>query len=85
MMMLLPLIRTIQYPDHPDKGMAGIMMETAYALVSVRPWLVPDRMGEVFVILRWCIYELDQQTEERKWTAKKQCEVNFDNLVTCLH
>ena len=86
MRMLLPLLRTIQHPDHLDECMAGIMMETvAYALVSARPWVEPDRVGEVFSIPRWCIHETDQRTEERKWTAKKQREVNFDNLTTCLH
>ena len=85
MRMLLPLLHTIQHPDHLDEGMAGIMIEAAvYALVSARPWLEPDRVGEVFTIPRWCIHETDQQMDERKWTAKKQREVNFDNLVTCL-
>ena len=46
MRLLLPILQTIQHPDHPDEGMAGIMMEAAaYALVSARPWLVPDRVG----------------------------------------
>ena len=65
--------------------MAGIMMEAAaYALMSARPWLVPDRVGEIFTIPRWCIHETDQRMEERKWTAKKQRELNYDNLTTCL-
>ena len=86
MRLLLPILRTIQYLDHPDEGMTGIMMEAAaYALVSTRPWLVPYRVGEVFTIPCWCIHEVDQRTEERKWTAKKQREVNYDNLATCLH
>ena len=85
MRMLLPLLRTIQYPDHPEEGMAGIMTETAvYALVSAWPWVEPDRVGEVFTVPRWAIHETDQRTEERKWTAKKQGELNFDNLITCL-
>jgi hypothetical protein len=29
MRMLLPLLRTIQHPDHPEEGMAGIMIEAA--------------------------------------------------------
>ena len=61
------------------------MMEAAaYALVSARPWLVMDRVGEVFTIPHWFIHETDQQTEERKWTAKKQRKINFDNLMSCL-
>ena len=85
MRLLLPILQTIQHPDHPDKGMAGIMMEAAtYALVSARPWLVPDCVGEVFTTPRWCIHETDQRIEERKWTVKKQREVNYDNLTTCL-
>ena len=65
--------------------MAGMMMEAAaYALVSTRPWLVPDRMGEVFMIPRWCITEIDQRAEERKWIAKKERETNYNNLATCL-
>ena len=65
--------------------MAGIMMETAaYAIVSARPWVVPDRVGEVFTIPSWCMRETDMRTEEGKWTAKKDREINFDNLITCL-
>ena len=60
------------------------MEATAYAFVSVRLWLVPDRSGEVFTIPRWCITEIDQRTEEYKWTAKKEQETNYDNLDTCL-
>ena len=53
MRLLLPILQTIQHPDHPDEGMVGIMMEAAtYALVSTRPWLVPDRVREVFTIPR---------------------------------
>lgn len=85
MRQLLPLLRTIQHPDHPEEGMAGIMMETAaYAIVSARPWVVPDRVGEVFTIPSWCMRETDMRTEEGKWTAKKDREINFDNLITCL-
>ena len=83
--MLLPLLCTIQHPDHPQEGMAGMMMETVeYALVSAQPWVEPDREGRVFTIPRWCIHHTDQMTEKEKWTAKKQREENFDNLVTCL-
>ena len=57
---------------------------TAYALVSIIPWLVTDHFGEVITIPRWCITETDQQTEERKWTAKKEQETNYDSLDTCL-
>ena len=67
MKILLPLLRTIHNPDHPDEVMVRIMMEVAaYALVSTWPWLVPDHVGEVFRITCWCIQETDQQTEERK-------------------
>ena len=66
MRLLLPILQTIQHPDLPDEGMAGIMMEAAaYTLVSARPWLVPDRVGEVFTISRWCIHETDQRAEEK--------------------
>jgi hypothetical protein len=44
----------------------------------------PVPMGEVFVTPSWCVREGDQRTEERKWTAKKDRELNFDNLITCL-
>ena len=72
MRMLLPLLRTIKHPDHPEESMAGIMMETAaYAIVSAQPWVEPDRVGEVFTIPSWCLRETDQRMEERKWTAKK--------------
>ena len=82
---LLPLLRTIQHPDHPEEGMAGTMMETAaYVIVSARPWVVPDRVGEVFTIPSWCMRETDMRTEEGKWTAKKDRKINFDNLITCL-
>ena len=41
-----PVLQTIQHSDHPDEGMAGIMIEAAaYSLVSARPWLVLDRVG----------------------------------------
>ena len=65
--------------------MAGIMMEAAaYALVSARPWLVTDCVGEVFTIPCWCIHGTDQRTEERKWIGKKQRKINYNNLGTCL-
>ena len=60
------------------------MKAATYALMLTRPWLVPDPMGVVFRIPRWCIHKTDQRTEERKWTAKKQHRINFDNLVTFL-
>ena len=51
MRFLLPILQRIHHPDHPDEGMEGIIMEAAaYALVSARPWPVPDRVGEVFTI-----------------------------------
>ena len=85
MRMLLPLLRTIQHPDHPKEVMAGIMMETAaYTIVSARPWVVPDRVGEVFTIPSWCMRETDMRAEEGKWAAKKDRKLNFDNLITCL-
>ena len=65
--MLLPLLHTIHHPDHLEEGMVGIMMETAaYAILSARLWVEPDRMGEVFTIPSWCLRETDQRTEERK-------------------
>ena len=48
---LLLMLHKIKHPDHPVEEMTGMMMEAAaYTLVSVRPWLVPDPMGEVFTI-----------------------------------
>ena len=66
------MLRKIKHPDHPVEGMSGMMMRAAaYTLVYIRPWLVPDLMGEVFHVPRWAVTETDQRTEERKWTAKK--------------
>ena len=48
---LLLMLQKIKHLDHLGEGTAGMMMEAAaYALVSIRPWLVPDRMGEVLTI-----------------------------------
>ena len=58
---LLPMLCKITHPDHPVEGMTEMMMEaTAYDLVSIRPWLVTDRLGGVFCDSRWCITETDQ-------------------------
>ena len=82
---LIPLLRQIKHPDHPVEGLAGMKMEAgAYVLVSLRPWLVPDRMTKVFHVPRWCISGTDQRTEEQKWIVKNKCKTNYDNLATCL-
>ena len=82
---LLPIIHKIKHPDNPVEGMVGMTIEAAtYVLVSIRPWLVPDHMGEVFTIPRCCVTETDQQTEERNFTAKTKCKTNYDNLATFL-
>ena len=73
---LLPIIHKIKHPDNPVEGMVGMTIEAAtYVLVSIRPWLVPDHMGEVFSIPRWMITDTDQRMEERKWTAKKSARL----------
>ena len=66
------MICKIKHPDHLIEGMAEMMKAAAYVLVSARPWLVPDHMGGVFSVPRWAITDTDQQTEEHKWTAKKE-------------
>ena len=45
------MIHTLKQLDHSVEGVTGMMLEAAaYELVSIRPWIVPDRMREVFTI-----------------------------------
>ena len=66
---LIPMLHKIKHLDHPVEGVEG--MRTWTALVSTRPWQVPERVEEVFHVPRWAITDTNQQTEKRKWTAKK--------------
>ena len=42
-----------------------------------------DRVGEVFHVTQWAVSDTNQQTEECKWTAKKEQETNYNNLDMC--
>ena len=84
-MALLEKLHKIKHPDHPTGWMAGmIMTPAAFLLMSTRIWALPKEAGEFFEVLQSAITDTDQQTEERKWIAKKLKETNYDNLDTCL-
>ena len=48
--------------------------------VYTRLWQAPEHFGEVFHVPLCAITDTDQQTEEQKWTLKKERENNYGNL-----
>ena len=72
MQVLLPLLCTIQHPDHPDEGMAGMMMEAAaFALVSARHWLVPDHKRSLQPHAGVSMRQIREEKRREKMDSKK--------------